>query len=56
MRHALLDDGGVPSAEQIVAEYQHLEVGDEVLLTPDGNMSYPVGSYHTRDLSGTCNL
>jgi proline iminopeptidase len=38
----LLDNGGVPSAERIIAEYQHLEIGDEVLLTPAGNMSYPV--------------
>ena len=37
----LLDNGGVRSAEQIVAEYQHLEIGEKVLLTPDGNMGYP---------------
>jgi proline iminopeptidase len=38
----LLDNGGVPSAERIIADHQHLEIGDEVLLTPGGNMSYPV--------------
>jgi hypothetical protein len=38
----LLDNQGLPSAERIMAEYQHLEVGDQVLLTPDGKMGYPV--------------
>jgi proline iminopeptidase len=38
----LLDNGAVLSAERIIAEHQHLEIGDEVLLTPAGNMSYPV--------------
>ena len=54
----LLDNQGVPSAERIVAAYQHLEVGDEVLLTPDGKMSYPVAIIEpgsTLVLSGTMN-
>lgn len=54
----LLDNGGVPSAERIMAEYQHLEVGDEVLLTPDGKMSYPVAMIEPGRalvLSGTMN-
>jgi hypothetical protein len=38
----LLDNQGVPSAEQIMAEHQRLDVGDQVLLTPDGKMGYPV--------------
>jgi hypothetical protein len=40
----LLDNGGVPSAERIIAEYQHLEVGDEVLATPDGKLGFPVAT------------
>lgn len=38
----LLDNGGVPSAERIIAAYQHLEIGDEVPFTPDGRMGFPV--------------
>ena len=38
----LLDNGGQPSADRILAEYQHLAVGDEVLLTPKGPLAMPV--------------
>jgi hypothetical protein len=38
----LLDNGGLPSADRILAEYQHLSVGDKVLLTPDGRLGLPV--------------
>jgi len=54
----LLDNGGVPSAERIMAEYQHLEVGDKVLLTADGKMGYPVAIIEPGRalvLSGTMN-
>ena len=54
----LLDNQGVPSAERIMAEHQHLEVGDKVLLTPDGKMGYPVAIIEPGRalvLSGTMN-
>lgn len=38
----LLDNGGVPSADRILSEHQHLVPGDTVLLTPDGRLGYPV--------------
>ena len=38
----LLDNGGIPSAEQIISEYQQLEIGDAIPFTPDGNMGFPV--------------
>jgi hypothetical protein len=40
----LLDNGGVPSADRLLPEHQHLAVGDTVLLTPDGRMGYPVAA------------
>jgi hypothetical protein len=40
----LLDNGGVPSADRILPEHQHLAVGDKVLLTPDGRMGFPVAA------------
>jgi len=55
----LLDNGGVPSAERIMAEHQHLEVGDEVLLTPDGKMGFPVAAIEpgrALALGGTMNI
>jgi hypothetical protein len=55
----LLDKGGVPSAERIMAEHQHLEVGDEVLLTPDGKMGFPVAAIEpgrALALGGTMNI
>jgi len=38
----LLDNGGVPSADRILPEHQHLSIGDPVLLTPDGRLGLPV--------------
>lgn len=38
----LLDNGGAPSADRILAEHQHLAVGDQVLLTPKGPLAMPV--------------
>jgi hypothetical protein len=38
----LLDNGGQPSANRILAEHQHLAVGDKVLLTPKGPLAMPV--------------
>jgi proline iminopeptidase len=38
----LLDNGRVPSANQILPEHQHLSVGDRILLTPDGRLGLPV--------------
>jgi proline iminopeptidase len=38
----LLDNGGVPSAERIIPEYQALAVGDTVAAVPGGSMSFPV--------------
>jgi len=38
----LLDNGGVPSADHVLAEHQHLAVGDQVLLTPKGPLAMPV--------------
>lgn len=54
----LLDNGGVPSAEQIVEEYQRLEVGDEVPFTFDGRMGFPVAAINPQNflvLGGTMN-
>jgi hypothetical protein len=38
----LLDNGGAPSTDRILADHQHLAVGDKVLLTPDGRLGLPV--------------
>jgi hypothetical protein len=38
----LLDNGGQPSADRLLPEYQHLAVRDEVLLTPKGPLAMPV--------------
>ncbi len=38
----LLDNGGVPSADRIISEYQQIKVGDEVWGTPDGKLRFPV--------------
>jgi hypothetical protein len=54
----LLDNGGLPSAERILPEHQHLAVGDEVLLTPDGRLAMPVVALEAEKalvLGGTLN-
>jgi len=38
----LLDNGGIPSADKIIHEYQQLEVGDVVKATPTGDFGFPV--------------
>ena len=38
----LLDNGGMPSAEEILPECQQLEVGDVVKATPTGDFGFPV--------------
>lgn len=38
----LLDNGGVPSAERILPEFQELQVGDLVAALPDGSFGFPV--------------
>jgi hypothetical protein len=38
----LLDNGGVPSAEAILPQYQHLQVGDIVKAVPKGEFGFPV--------------
>jgi hypothetical protein len=38
----LLDNGGVPSAERIIPQFQHLEPGEGVAMTPGGQMKMPV--------------
>jgi hypothetical protein len=54
----LLDNGGIPSADRIIPEYQHLEVGDVVLATPDGRVGFPVEAIEPHEaltLGGTTN-
>jgi hypothetical protein len=38
----LLDNGGLPSADRVLAEHQSLSVGDSVQLMPDGRLGMPV--------------
>jgi proline iminopeptidase len=40
----LLDNGGVPSAESILPEFQHLEVGEVVKAVPNGSFGFPVAA------------
>jgi len=40
----LLDNGGRPSANQILPEHQHLEVGDVVKAVPNGSFGFPVAA------------
>lgn len=54
----LLDNGGVPSANRILPEYQHLNVGDQVKATPDGSFGFPVAALQPNralSLAGTMN-
>lgn len=37
-----LDNGGRPSADAIIPEYQHVEVGDRWAATPDGRLWFEV--------------
>jgi len=40
----LLDNGGAPSADRILAEYQDLKVGDIVKAVPNGSFGFPVAA------------
>ena len=40
----LLDNGGIPSADRIIPEFQHLEVGDTVKAVPNGSFGFPVAA------------
>ena len=54
----LLDNGGIPSADRIIPEYQHLEVGDMVPAVPNGSFGFPVAAIEwgkTLTLAGTLN-
>jgi proline iminopeptidase len=52
----LLDNGGRPSADRVVAEWQDIKVGDRIAAVPGGGMSFPVSLVHppvTLVLGGT---
>jgi proline iminopeptidase len=54
----LLDNGGSPSAERILPEYQHLEVGEIVKAVPNGSFGFPVAIIepgHALSLAGVLN-
>ena len=39
-----LDNAGLPSAETILPEFQHLAVGDEIWAAPDGTLAFAVAA------------
>jgi hypothetical protein len=41
----LLDNGGHPSADRIVPEFQHLSVGDVIKAVPNGSFGFPVAAF-----------
>ncbi len=41
----LLDNGGQPSARQIIPEYQRLAVGDIIKAMPNGGFGFPVAAF-----------
>ena len=54
----LLDNGGIPSAERIIPEHQHLDVGDVVKAMPKGDFGFPVAIIEPNrqlTLAGTIN-
>lgn len=54
----LLDNGGAPSAEKILPEFQNVRVGDMIAAVPNGSFGFPVAiAEHNRVLSlaGTLN-
>lgn len=54
----LLDNGGVPSADRIIPEYQHLAIGDIVRALPQGDFGFPVALIEPErvlTLAGTLN-
>lgn len=40
----LLDNGGIPSADEVIPDYQHLQVGDIVKAMPQGDFGFPVAA------------
>lgn len=54
----LLDNGGQPSAEQILPQHQNLNVGDTVPAVPNGSFGFPVAELVENSaliLAGTLN-
>ena len=54
----LLDNGGIPSADRIIPEYQQLDVGDVVKAMPKGDFGFPVAIIEPNrqlTLAGTTN-
>jgi hypothetical protein len=54
----LLDNGGIPSADRIIPEYQQLAVGDVVKAMPKGDFGFPVAILEPNrqlTLAGTLN-
>jgi len=54
----LLDNGGAASAERIIPEFQHLQIGDIVAAVPNGSFGFPVAGMETDKvltLGGTLN-
>jgi len=54
----LLDNGGTPSTERIIPEFQHLEIGDLVAAVPNGSFGFPVAALRENEslsLAGTIN-
>ncbi len=54
----LLDNGGVPSADKILPEYQTLHVGDMIAAVPNGSFGFPVALVEPNrvlSLAGTLN-
>jgi len=41
----LLENGGNPSARQIIPEFQHLAVGDTIKAIPSGGFGFPVAAF-----------
>jgi hypothetical protein len=54
----LLDNGGVPSADRILPEFQELAVGDTIKAIPSGGFGFPVAAFIPGEfltLGGTMN-
>ncbi len=54
----LLDNGGQPSADRVIPEFQHLKVGDMVAAVPNGSFGFPVAILEPErvlTLAGTLN-
>jgi len=54
----LLDNGGAPSAERILPEFQDLKIGDMIAAVPNGSFGFPVAAMRENEflsLAGTIN-